>query len=68
MPEAVADGVEGFLAPAGDARAMAAGLHELWRRPELRRRMGAAGRARVLREFRLDDQVEAFIGLFRSVA
>lgn len=68
MPEAVADGVEGFLTPAGDARAMAAGLHELWRRPELRRRMGAAGRTRVLREFRLDDQIETFIRLFRSVA
>jgi colanic acid/amylovoran biosynthesis glycosyltransferase len=68
MPEAVADGVEGFLTPVGDAPAMAAGLRELWQRPDLRRQMGAAGRARVLHDFRLDDQVEAFVGLFRSVA
>jgi glycosyltransferase involved in cell wall biosynthesis len=68
MPEAVEDGVEGFLTPAGDARAIAASLTELWRRPELRRQMGAAGRARIRRDFRLADQVDAFIKLFRSVA
>jgi glycosyltransferase involved in cell wall biosynthesis len=68
MPEAVRDGVEGFLWPARDAAAAAGALAELGRRPALAARMGAAGRARVLRDFRLDDQIEAFIRLFRSVA
>jgi glycosyltransferase involved in cell wall biosynthesis len=67
MPEAVDDGVEGFLIPAGDPQAAADALGELWRRPELGRRMGAAGRARIQRDFRLDDQVDAFVQLFRSV-
>ena len=68
MAEAVSDGVEGFVVPTRDATAMSAALLELWRRPDLRRQMGAAGRQRVLRDFRLSDQADAFVDLFRSVA
>lgn len=68
MAEAISDGVEGFLVPARDPAATSAALLELWRRPVLRRQMGAAGRERVLRDFRLSDQADAFVDLFRSVA
>lgn len=68
MSEAVTDGVEGFLTPSLDSTSPADALEELWRAPELRRRMGAAGRDRVLRYFCLDDQADAFVELFRSVA
>ena len=68
MAEAVDDGVEGFVVPSRDAAAMAEALSALWRDPELRRRMGAAGRIRVQRDFRLSDQADAFVDLFRSVA
>ncbi len=68
MREAVTDGVEGFLVPTRDAAATADALLELWRRPELRETMGAAGRARVSSDFRLENQVDAFVRLFRSVA
>lgn len=68
MAEAVDDGVEGFVVPARDGAAASAALRELWRRPDLRRRMGAAGRRRVERDFRLGDQADAFANLFRSVA
>lgn len=68
MSEAVTDGVEGFLVPSLDAKAMAGALERLWRDPKLRQAMGVAGRARILRDFRLDDQVDAFVDLFRSVA
>lgn len=68
MAEAVDDGVEGFVVPTRDSSAMAGALLELWRQPDLRRRMGAAGRRRVSREFNLNDQVGAFVELFRSVA
>lgn len=68
MAEAVTDGVEGFVVPLRDPETMTEALDELWRQPELRRRMGAAGRERVLRDFRLDDQAGAFLDLFRSVA
>ena len=68
MAEAVDDGVEGFVVPSRDAAAMAEALSALWLDPELRRRMGAAGRIRVQRDFRLSDQADAFVDLFRSVA
>jgi len=68
MAEAVTDGAEGFLVPARDEMALADALLALWHWPRLRERMGAAGRERVAREFRLSDQADAFVKLFRSVA
>lgn len=68
MGEAVRDGVEGLLVPTYDASASAGALECLWHEPGLRARMGAAGRARVERDFRLDDQVAAFADLFRRIA
>lgn len=68
MAEAVTDGVEGFLVPARDEATMAEALSALWHWPRLRERMGAAGRSRVARDFRLGDQADAFVRLFRSVA
>ena len=68
LPEAVGDGVEGFLVPPRDPAATADALARLAASPELRQRMGQAGRHRVLADFRLDDQADAFAGLFRKVA
>lgn len=51
VPEAVEDGVTGLLVPAGDPAALEAALVRLLGDDELRRRMGAAGRARVLERF-----------------
>lgn len=50
-PELVEEGVTGYLVPVGDDAAMAARILELAGNPDLRRRMGAAGRARVERDF-----------------
>ena len=52
--EALTDGVEGRLVPVGDLAALAAGVAELAADPVLRQAMGARGRARVERDFRLD--------------
>jgi glycosyltransferase involved in cell wall biosynthesis len=49
--EVVIDRVTGRLIPAGDAAALAAALLEALARPDLAARWGAAGRARVAREF-----------------
>ncbi|MGO9394794.1 MAG: glycosyltransferase family 4 protein [Desulfobaccales bacterium] len=49
--EAVADGVTGFLVPPGDYCSLAERIEQLLLNPELRERMGKAGRLRVLSEF-----------------
>jgi glycosyltransferase involved in cell wall biosynthesis len=49
--EVVAPGETGLLTPAGDVGALAEALRSLAGDPALRRRMGAAGRARIAAEF-----------------
>lgn len=49
--EIVADGVNGFLVPVGDAVALAAKIELLLDQPELRCRFGAASREKAVREF-----------------
>jgi len=51
IPEAVTDGVEGFLVAPGDVDALAARLQQLLAEPELAQRMGAAARAKVAGTF-----------------
>ena len=57
IPEAVTDGVEGRLVPAGDPGALAHALTELLQDPQLRSTMGAAGRQRVVDDFSIDRAV-----------
>ncbi len=47
IPEAVADGETGLLVPPNDPEALAGALGRLLADPELRRRLGAAGRRRA---------------------
>ena len=51
VAEAVEDGETGLLVPATDAEALARALERLLADGELRRRLGAAGRARALSLF-----------------
>lgn len=67
MREAVTDGCEGFVVPVRDSRAAAAAMARLASDPALRQRMGRAARERVLREFRLDQQIEQWLALCRAV-
>jgi glycosyltransferase involved in cell wall biosynthesis len=50
VPAVIADGVDGVLVPFGDVPALATALERLLHDPERRRALGAAGRAKVLRE------------------
>ena len=67
VSEALTDGVEGYIVPAREPEALAAALTRLWRDPELRRRMGAAGRRTIESRFTLAGQIEQFLELYREV-
>jgi len=67
VTEAVTDGVEGLVAPARDASALADALERLWVDPALRHRLGGAGRERVLRSFTLERQLDSFDALYGSL-
>ena len=63
-PEVVADGVTGYLVPAGQPKALAAKLSELLADPGVRKRMGEAGRARMHARFTFGAQAAAYLDLF----
>jgi glycosyltransferase involved in cell wall biosynthesis/aminoglycoside phosphotransferase (APT) family kinase protein len=63
VPELVEHGVSGLLVEPGDSAALARSIRELAAAPDVARRLGMAGRAKVDAEFRLDDTVSALLGL-----
>lgn len=67
LPENVASGETGYVVPRRDPKALAEKLMPLARDPELRRRLGVAGRDRVMRLYRLEDQIAAFDQFYRRV-
>ncbi|EKP94118.1 glycosyltransferase [Thermaerobacter subterraneus] len=67
IPEAVEPGITGFLVPPGDAVATARCLGRLLADPSLRRRMGAAGRARYEARFTVERMVAATLAVYRQV-
>jgi glycosyltransferase involved in cell wall biosynthesis len=58
VPEAVLDGETGWLVPPGDPVALARAIQALLSNPLLAGRMGAAGKARVQREFSSSTMVQ----------
>lgn len=68
IPELVEDGVEGLLCPPGDARALADALETLARDAELRRRMGAAGRRKILAEFDMRQSAQLLARMLGETA
>lgn len=67
IPDIVEDGVEGLLVPPRDPAALAAAIGRLLDDPELRRRLGEAGRAKVERSFSVDAMVEGNLAVYREM-
>ena len=66
--ETVEDGVTGYLAPVGDQEAMAEHMLRLYQDTELRRKMGQAGRERVLKQYDFEKNVEQMERVYKSAA
>jgi len=67
VPELVEDGVTGLLVPPKDPDALAEALQKLIADPELRRRMGEAGREKALKEFTLDRMLRETEKVYEGV-
>lgn len=67
LPENVAHGITGFVVRRRHPKEMAERILELASDAELRRRMGEAGRERVSRLFRVEDQIRAFEEFYAKV-
>ena len=67
IPDMVADGETGFLVEPEDAAGFAAATARLLADPELRARMGAAGRERARQLFSQDAYVAAMLELYRGL-
>lgn len=60
-------GVNAWLVPPGDARALADAIRMLWNDAELRARLGKAGRKRVLETFNWRKAAEATLAVYEEV-
>jgi glycosyltransferase involved in cell wall biosynthesis len=68
VPEVVEEGRTGLLAPAGDHEALAGLLLRLAGDPDLRARMGRAGRERARELFSEDRMVAEYEQIYRELA
>jgi glycosyltransferase involved in cell wall biosynthesis len=67
VSDVVRNGVDGFLVEVGDVESLAARLAELAGDPELRARMGNAGRAHVIERYAVERLVDDVDRLYRSL-
>ena len=67
VSDVVRDGVDGFLVEVGDVESLAARLAELAGDPELRARMGNAGRAHVIERYAVERLVDDVDRLYRAL-
>jgi glycosyltransferase involved in cell wall biosynthesis len=66
IPEIIRDGIDGYLVPPNDPRAMGARLRELLSGLELRARMGRSARARFLSTFEAGQRVRQYADWLES--
>jgi len=68
VSEAVSHGHTGYLAPERDWQALAGYIFTLLENPELRKRFGAAGRERVVRQFDLEKRTKVLEEIYTKVS
>lgn len=68
IPEVIDDEMSGFLAPSGDAGALANRITRLLNSDDLARTMGKRGRRRVLQDFTFEAQASAYRRLFEVIS
>lgn len=66
--ELVVDGLTGYIVPAGDSTLLADRLELLCRDSEIRRKMGVAGRKRIIEQFSADHMARQFEALYYRLA
>jgi colanic acid/amylovoran biosynthesis glycosyltransferase len=66
IPELIDNGVDGLLVPPADPVALADAVERLMDDPELTRRIGSAGRAKILSRYDLDRNTESLSATFRE--
>ncbi len=66
VPELIHDHEEGLLVAPSDVEGLAKAIETLLKNPELRRRLGSAGRQKVLREYNLSANTASLAQVFRK--
>jgi glycosyltransferase involved in cell wall biosynthesis len=66
-PEVVVDGECGLVVPVSDAAAIARAIARYYEDPALRKRLGAAARERIARDFRIERTIEQTLALYREL-
>ena len=66
--EVVVDGQTGLLVPIGNPPLLARAMRDVIRDPAMARRLGEAGRARALAEFRAETMITKFAELYEQLA
>ena len=67
LPELVEEGTTGILTEPGDAQGLADAIASLAADEEMRRRLGAAGRERVAREFTIEREVTSIAAVYERL-
>jgi len=71
LPEAVLDGETGIIVPPGDVDSLSKAITYLVDNPEIRKKMGEAGRKRVEANFSIEQNVrkteEVYLDVFKSI-
>jgi glycosyltransferase involved in cell wall biosynthesis len=64
IPELIRDGIDGLLVPASDDEGLAAAILRLIEDPDMRRRLGCAGRQRVIEKYDLARNIDRLAEVF----